>query len=532
MAATPLVIDGKMFLATALGRIISLDAATGRELWTFDAKVDPAGGYGDFVSRGVSYWQDTNGRKGERCVSRVIAGIVDARVVALDAADGRPCTDFGVDGQIDLRGGLRNPPAKHSEYELTSPAAIIDNVIVAGSAVADNDRTEAASGEVRGYDVRTGRRLWSWDPVPQDEADPAYATWQGATAHNAGGANTWSVITGDPARHLVVLPTSSPSVDYWGKGLIDVTIAGRLRPAVAQATKSGQLFVLDRDNGQPLFPVTEKAVPQSDAKGEVSSPTQPFGTMPLSPLAFSRKDIAEGISDPALREQCLAALYKLRNDGPFTPPSERGSLVVPSNIGGAHWGGVAYDPQSEVIVVPTNSVAAVVTLIPREAQEAQRAADGAAGERIGLEYARMKGSPYILRRELFGVGGRLCTPRPYGTLQAINLRTGRVLWNRPLGTGEGLPFGPLDGMVNLGGPIVTASGLVFIGATPDAYLRAFDLHDGRELWKGKLPAGARSTPMTYADSTGRQFVAVSAAGDGELFGSADEIVVFALPAAE
>jgi quinoprotein glucose dehydrogenase len=228
-----------------------------------------------------------------------------------------------------------------------------------------------------------------------------------------------------------------------------------------------------------------------------------------------------------LRAACRAALAALRNDGPFTPPSERGSLIMPANIGGGHWGGVAYDPRSEAVIVPVNRIAAVVRLIPRADLEAERAR-GTGGERLGLEYARMAGTPYALRREFFGAGGALCTPPPYGSLHAISLRTGRTLWDVPLGTAAPLGHPEISGFVNLGGPILTASGLIFIGATPDASLRAFDLATGRELWRGRLPAGARSTPMTYAVQ-GRQFVVIAAGGDGEIFGRADELVAFALP---
>jgi len=297
-----------------------------------------------------------------------------------------------------------------------------------------------------------------------------------------------------------------------------------------QATKSGQLFVLDRDSGEPLFPVLERAVPASDARGETAAATQPFSSLPqLSPTSLSAADLVAGLPDDDHRAKCTAALAALRNEGIFTPPSERGSLVLPSNIGGAHWGGVAFDPATQTIVVPTNRIAAVVTLIPRDKSEAERARGRDSGERLGLEYAKMSGSPYVLKREFFAAGGRPCTPLPYGSLHAISLATGKTLWNVPLGSGEGTPFGPVAGMVNLGGPITTASGLLFIGATPDAYLRAFDLATGAVLWQGKLPAGARSTPMTYAGKEQRQYVAIAAGGDGEFWGSGDEIVAFALP---
>jgi quinoprotein glucose dehydrogenase len=565
LSATPLAIGGRLFFSTPYGKVIALDGATGREIWKYDGRVDGRAGFGDFVSRGVSWWSDSAARQGTRCASRILAGMVDGRLIALDAADGRPCKGFGRNGVVDLRIGLRNAPDELSEYELTSPPAVIGDVVVVGSAVADNNRLDAASGEVRGFDARSGRLLWNWDPVPQDARDPAYASWQGAIARRTGGANSWSVIAADPGTGLVFLPTSSPSVDYWGgarlgdnsyansvvalnaadgkmvwhfqtvhhdlwdydnaapPALIDVVVGGRPVPAVVQATKSGQLFVLDRLTGKPLFPVEERPVPASDAQGEKASPTQPFSSLPpLSPMSLTPADLA-GLPEP-LRAQCLAALAGLRNDGPFTPPSEGGSLIMPSNIGGAHWGGVAFDPALQAVIVPTNRIAAVVTLIPRAAAEAARAHD-TGGERLGLEYARMHGSPYILRREFFSVGDVPCTPAPFGSLHAISLLTGQTLWNVPLGTAA---EGAVKGMVNLGGPISTASGLLFIGAAPDAYLRAFSTASGAELWKGKLPAGARSTPMTYA-AGGQQYVAVAAGGDGELFGQADEIVAFALP---
>jgi len=567
-SATPIMVGGRLYFPTPLGKVVALDGATGRELWRFDAGVAPAAGFGDFTSRGVSYWRDPRARAGTPCAARIFAGIVDARLYALDAATGRPCTGFGRGGAIDLRRGLRNAPATATEYELTSPPAVVGETLVLGSAVADNQRTDAASGEVRGFDARTGRLKWSWDPVPQRPSDPSYASWRGAAAHRSGAANTWSVIAADPARDLVFLPTSSPSVDYWGgsrlgdnryansivalrastgalvwsfqtvhhdlwdydnaapPALIELDIGGRRIPALAEATKSGQLFVLDRRTGRPLFPVTERPVPASDAAGERAAPTQPFSSLPpLSPLSLSPADL-DGLPEP-LRDACRAALAGLRNDGPFTPPSVRGSLVMPANIGGGHWGGLVYDPASETIIVPVNRIASVVRLIPRAEVEAERAR-GPGGERLGLEYARMAGTPYALRREFFGAGGLPCTPPPYGSLHAISLRTGRTLWDVPLGTGAPLGHPEVRGFVNLGGPILTASGLIFIGAAPDAFLRAFDL-SGHELWRGALPAGARATPMSY-EAGGRQFVVIAAGGDGELFGRSDELVAFALPA--
>jgi quinoprotein glucose dehydrogenase len=576
--ATPVVVDGAMYLGTPLGRVIALDPTTGAERWVYDPGVDRALEFGDFASRGVSVWRDSAAAAGAPCARRVFVATIDARLVALDAASGTPCDGFGERGVVRLAHGLRNPPADPTEYEQTSPPAVVGGLVVVGSAVADNNRTDAASGEVRAFDARTGALRWTWDPVPQDPEDPAHATWSGPGAHRTGGANAWSVIAADPARDLVFVPTGSPSVDYYGAGrrgenryanslvalrastgrlvwhfqtvhhdlwdydnaappaLVTLRRGGRDVPVVLQATKTGQLFVLHRETGAPLVPVEERPAPASDVPGEEAWPTQPAsGLPPLSPQRMSAAD-AWGPT-PADREACRARLAALRNDGPFTPPSERGSLVLPSNVGGAHWGGLAYDPARGIAVVPTNRIAAVITLIPRGDYEA-RSARETAGERIGLEYAMMRGTPYVLKRETFlGPSGVPCTPPPFGALVAVNLRSGRIAWQVPLGSGEGLerlglrPPPGLRGMINLGGPITTTGGLVFIAASPDAYLRAFDVETGAELWRAKLPAGGKATPMTYRGADGRQYVAVAAGGDGELFGRADEVVAFALPRA-
>lgn len=571
LETTPLVFEGVMYLNTPLGRVIALDPVSGQMRWSRDFGVDPASGYGDFVSRGVSLWRDDRAKPDAACATRVIVGVIDARLAALDARTGAPCRDFGRGGTVDLTQGLRNAPSPETEYELTSPPAIIGDRIVVGSAVADNGRIDAASGEVRTYDARTGRLLWTWDPVPQNPRDPAYTSWVGDRAHGVGGANAWSVIAADPQRGLVFVPTSAPSVDYYGghrlgdnryansivalrvdtgelawsfqtvhhdlwdydnaapPALVTIARNGATIPAVLVASKTGQLFVLHRETGEPLFPVEERAVPASDVPGETASPTQPFSTLPpLSPLAL---DHAWGPT-PGIRAACQARLETLRNDGPFTPPSVRGSLILPSNIGGAHWGGVAYDPERGLAIVPTNRVAAIITLIPREDYSASLETHG---ERIGVEHNAMRGTPYALRREIFlSADGGMCTPPPIGALVAMDLRSGRIAWSVPLGTGEGLPLAgaeSLEGMINLGGAITTASGLTFIGATPDGYLRAFDTQTGGELWKSKLPAGARSTPMTYFGRDGRQYVVIAAGGDGgDVFGKGDEFVAFALPA--
>jgi quinoprotein glucose dehydrogenase len=573
LETTPLVVDGLMYVSTPLGKVVALDPQTGQPRWSRDFEVRRKRYFGDWVTRGVSYWRSADRKQGA-CTRRVIVATVDARLFAMDAIDGKACADFGRNGEVDLVAGLRNQQSYGDEYEQTSPPAIINDLIVVGSAIADNNSTVGATGEVRAFDVRTGALRWTWYPVPQDPADLAHASWRGPDAHRTGGANTWSVIAADPARDLVFLPTTSPAVDYYGvTRLGDNRYANSLvalrastgkvvwhfqtvhhdlwdydnaappalvklpdgRDAVLQATKTAQLFVFDPVSGTPLFPVTELPVPKSDVPGEETSPTQPLSAISAGFRTLTADDLW-GATPEALAE-CRARFAKLRYDGPFTPPSERGSVVMPANIGGMHWGGVSYDSARGIVVMPNNRMPAVITLIPREKWKEMNE-KLTSGERVGKEFTDMQGSPYVLQRESVWLtaGPRSpCFKPPFGTLTAVDLRTGKTLWDVPLGTDEGLeklglpklPAG--SGMVNLGGPITTAGGLVFIGSTLDAYLRAFDIETGRELWKYKLPAGGKATPMTYLGADGRQYVVISAGGDGKAWGKADSIVAFALP---
>jgi quinoprotein glucose dehydrogenase len=568
LEATPIVVEGVMYLITPMGRIIALDAETGAQRWVYDARLDRSIGFGDHTSRGVSTWLDASRAAGQPCRRRIVAATVDARLWSIDAATGKPCDDFGDHGVVDLRVGLRNTPRFAGEYEETSPPVVVNGVIVVGSATADNQATDGASGEVRAFDVRTGAKRWTWDPVPQDSTDAGYATWRGAHAHNTGAANAWSVLAADPARDLVFVPTGSASPDYYGgerlganryansitalrassgkvvwsfqtvhhdlwdydnaspPSLVTVQYGGRARDAVLQATKTGQLFVLDRETGVPIVPVEEKPVPRSTIAGEEAWPTQPASAIgPLSPQGLS-PDSVWGTTDEN-RAACRARIAGMRNEGPFTPPSLEGSVVRPSNIGGAHWGGVAFDPTAQIAVVPTNTVAALVKLIPRETLDSVRR--GSPASRIGAEYAPQHGTPYGMYRELLILPNLApCTPPPFGALVGVDLRRGAIAWRVPLGSmsASGAP----TGAPNLGGAITTAGGLTFIGATIDRMFRAFETRTGRELWRASLPASGKATPMTYsAGAARRQFVAISAGGDGGPFGTSDAIVVYALP---
>jgi quinoprotein glucose dehydrogenase len=574
--ATPLIVDGTLYLSTPLGRVIALDPRSGREIWTYDGKPDIGGQWGDFANRGVSTWVDPGAAPDAKCRRRIYLGMVDGRIVALDARKGSVCTAFGDHGTIDLRHGLRNAPYYHEEYELTSPPAVIRGLLVTGSAVADNNRVNAASGEVRAYDARTGKLRWSWDPVPRDSTDPAWTSWRGPMAHITGAANAWSVLAADSARDLVFVPTGSASPDYFGgervgdnryansvvairastgkvvwsfqavhhdlwdydvaspPTLATITHDGHAVDVVLQATKTGQLFVLDRDTGKPVFPVEERPVPPSHVPGEHASPTQPFNSVlpPLSPQGFTMDDLWG--PTPAERDACRAQIENLRNDGVFTPPSLEGTIAVPSNIGGAHWGGVALDPVRQIVVAPVNTIAAFVQLIPVDRLDTAEATRNSS--RLGDQYTRMRGTPFIMRRRLLiGPSHLPCTRPPFGSLVALDLRAGRKLWDVPLGDMAAMTGADSSadreqlGAPNLGGPLVTSAGLVFVGATLDHAFRAFDTETGRLLWQTPLPGGARATPMTY-EIGGRQYVVICVGG-GEEFGAGDYVIAFALPSA-
>jgi quinoprotein glucose dehydrogenase len=566
--ATPLHVEDTLYLGTPVGRVIALDPISGTEKWSFDAKSPRDKGYGDFANRGVSLWQ----RDSER---RIFMATIDARLVALDAKTGRPVSSFGEQGVVDLRKGLRVGPKGFADYEVTSPPAIVGDTIVVGSAIQDNGWTLEPSGEVRGFDARTGKMKWNWDPIPQDPSAVGANTWRNGSATRTGAANAWSIIVADPARNLIFVPTSSPSPDYFGGGrlgdnlfanslvalradtgervwhfqtvhhdLWDYDVAsppilfdwqkdGRTMPAVGVASKTGHLFVLDRETGKPLIPVEERAVPKSDVPGEEASPTQPFPTAPGS-LARTRLDPenAWGV-DERDRAWCRETMSKLRSEGFFTPPSLQGTLVVPGNVGGMAWGGIAHDRVNGLLIMPVNNLAAEVRLVPRDKVDEERKAGRLSGE---FEYGAQQGAPYgMVRRFLLGPNAHLpCTPPPWGTLTAVKASTGEIAWSVPLGqiaAAQQLARSAEWGSIALGGPIVTAGGLVFTAGTLEGAIYAFDVRSGKQLWKGTLPTSARSTPMTYLGRDGRQYVVITAGGHGTPLGPplGDYVVAFALP---
>ena len=562
--ATPIFVDGTLFFTTGFNRIIALEPETGKQRWAFDPKVDLTLDYGDgLINRGVSTWVDPKLGVGQPCRRRLYEATLDARLFAVDAATGKPCLDFGDYGQISLRDV---PGYRAGWYHMTSPPAVIDDLVVVGSAIDDNARAAMPGGVVRAYDARNGALRWSWDPIPV----PAAPADGKAAERKVGAANAWSIMTVDLERDLVFVPTGSASPDYygglrpgdnkwansvvalhaktgeiaWGFQLVHhdlwdydtasppllatVPHEGRTVPVVIQGNKTGFLFVLNRDTGKPIFPVEERPVPKSDIPGEDASPTQrfPLAPPPLSPH-HTTVDDAWGPT-PSDLEYCRKAIGSVRNEGIFTPPSLQGTLAVPGNLGGMTWSGYAFDPQRNLLVTNVNSFVAKIKLIARADfwRDEARTEDG--------EYSPQNGTPYgLFRRFLQSPSDMPCTKPPWGSLIAVDMVEGKIRWQVPLGSmqdfGHKQPPIPA-GSITLGGPIATAGGLIFIGATFDPYFRAFDIETGRELWKAQLPDSGHATPMTFSRH-GKQYVVIAAGGHNKITEETigDALVAFTLP---
>jgi quinoprotein glucose dehydrogenase len=569
----PSLIDGNLVVCTPSRRVIALDPRTGRQRWAFDPKSRTVGMR---KCRGVSHWIDAQAADGAACSSRIFLGTVDYSLIAIDARNGKRCDAFGDHGEVKMKPS--EPELFPGEVIATSKPAVIGDVVVVGSVVADDQRVDAPSGKVHAFDARSGRLLWTFDPVPHDPADPAASTWAKRTGDGYGAANVWANMAVDPALDLVYLPTTSPSGDFYGAGragnndytssvvalrgttgqvvwhfqfvhhnifdydtptepmLIDWPLPdGSTVPALVQNNKTGLVFAFNRATGAPLVPIVERPVPQAGAvPGEVPSPTQPFpvGMPAVTPEGFSIKDVW-GFT-PVDKWLCRRKVEKLVYGPMFTPPSVKGTVFLPSGGGGPNWGGGAYDPATHIMVVPSNRVPMVVTLIPRDSVRLDRAQSIEAG---GAMLFANAGTPYAVKVEpLLSPLGAPCSAPPWASLTAVDLAEHKIVWEVPLGSIEGMmPFhvpsslmDPNLGTPGAGGPLVTAGGLVFIGYTLDDSIRAFDLRSGRVLWKAALPAAGVGVPVTY-EAGGDQYVVIPAGGHSMYHSTmGDAVVAFKL----
>jgi len=566
MEVTPIMLERKLFLCDPLDKVFALDAKTGQQIWSYDPDIDGSV-TADYVCRGVAAWVDHNADPKATCSREIFVATLDARLIALDGETGKPCTAFGSHGEVSLKEGLGD--TRTGEYAPTSPPTVVGDLVILGSGIFDNLRSDAPPGVIRAYDVHSGQLRWSWNPVP-----PGYQRPSGESGEWARGTpNAWFVFSADEANDMLFLGTGNPSPDlfgglrtardYFGSSIValrastgqyvwhfqtvhhdlwdyDVdsqpvlftmhTANGDI-PALAQATKAGHIFVLDRRDGKPIFPVEERPVPQSDVAGEHTSPTQPFPVKP-APLYEPYKDLfANGAHGYGCKIPKGA-----RYEGIFTPPSLGGGISFPGPLGGTEWGGASLDPLNQILIVPQNQIPFMVKLVPKAEGHiplVPKLGDPAA---IDME---LEGTPYTSHRTpvpysgFFGIPGKIggalgipipCLGAPAGELVAINLADGSVRWRKPLGS----MYKIISGSLNAGGALVTAGGISFYSGGLDGRLHAINTGTGQDLWSYKLPVPAAATPMTYSVD-GEQYVVIAAGGHPGLQTSlGDSIVAFKL----
>jgi glucose dehydrogenase len=550
---TPLAVQGVLYLTTPFSRLIALDGSTGRELWSFDPKIDRRLSTNLFVNRGAAYW--SSGGK-----QRLFLGSIDGRLFSIVAETGRPDDSFGKAGWIDLRPGVADRFPDRS-YGMTSPPAIYKDLVICGSLVPDGE-PRGPAGDVRAFDARTGRLVWTFHTVAR-AGEYGNNTWPADGWQDRGGLNAWPPISIDVKRGIVFLPLTSPSTDFYGgdrKGaglfgdalvaldantgkriwhfqtvhhnlwdydlpaqpvLVQVRHGGRMIDAVAQVTKTGFTFVFDRMTGEPLFPVEEMPAPQSEVPGEQAWPTQP---RPLKPPPYARQSMSpDELTNvtPESHAYCAKLVEGAVLGAIFTPIGLKPTVVFPGTNGGANWGGASFDPETHTLYVNSMDVGMLYRMVKRPG-----------GSTIPYR-PQGSGTP---NSRFWDTDLLPCQKPPWGFLTAIDLDKGEFRWRSVLGVVDALLAKglPVTGAPNLGGSLATAGGLVFIGATNDSRFRAFDKDTGKELWVTRLPASAHATPMTFLDrQSGRQFVVI-AAGGGNKYNQtySDSLVAFALPSGQ
>ena len=562
---TPLKIGNRLFLCTPHNWAIALDATTGKQIWKYDANSGMNPDRQHQTCRGVTYYKSASLTAGP-CAERVYLPTSDARLIALDAATGTVCESFADKGVLKLETGMLYNPAGY--YYSTSPPVIADGKIIIGGAVNDNYSTTEQSGVIRAFDVETGALIWNWDSGNPTQTQPIAAGQHYVT----NSPNSWSVFSVDEALGLVYIPLGNQVPDQIGIGrsenvekysssivaldiatgkdrwvrqtvhhdlwdmdvpaqpaLLDLTKAdGTTVPALVGATKQGDIYVLDRRTGEPIIAVKEVAAPTGAVEGDFTAPTQPVSDLTFMPEPLTEKNMWGVTMFDQLA--CRIDFRKLKYEGRYTPPSLEGSLVYPGNFGTFNWGSIAVDPERQVMFGMPTYLAFTSRLVPRD-QVPPKGQDEKGSEQ-GLN--RNDGAPYgVYMGPFLGPLGIPCQAPPWGYVAAADLKTGKIAYKHVNGTVEDMTPLPLPfkvGVPGIGGPIITRGGVVFLGAAVDNYLRAYDLKSGKELWRGRLPAGGQATPMTYLDDQGRQIVLMVAGGHGSVGTTpGDYVIAYTLP---